>query len=91
MSCEIVTEQTIDEFEPYHDLADAIVASAVEDYRKALKTYQRTRSYEVYAMIRRLERFFRSQWCDELLRERLSGEDVMRIVREDLGVKDADI
>ena len=53
--------------DPYENLANAIVLSAVEDYRKALKKYSRNlNNKSAKAEVDSLERFFRSQWYSVL-------------------------
>ena len=82
---------TLEEYRPWMYLASAIVAQAVEDYRKAIRAWKRSPTPESAYVIHHHERFFRSQWCDELLQERMTGDDVIRIVRKDMGVQNADI
>ena len=48
---------------PYENLANAIILSAVEDYRKVLKRWSRYPGKEGYLQDKAsLERFFRSDW-----------------------------
>jgi len=48
---------------PYENLANAIVLSAVGDYRKVLERWSRHPGKEVYLQDKAsLERFFRSDW-----------------------------
>ena len=55
--------KTVSNGDPYENLANAIVLTAVEDYRKALKKYSRNPdSKSAKAEVDSLERFFRSQW-----------------------------
>lgn len=65
---------------PYENLANAIVLSAVEDYRKALKKYSKNRdSKSAKAEVDSLERFFRSQWYSVLTS--VDGEFLIRKLR----------
>ena len=66
--------------DPYENLANAIVLSAVEDYRKALKKYSKNPgSKSVKADVDSLERFFRSQWYSVLTS--VEGEFLIRKLR----------
>ena len=66
--------------DPYENLANAIVLSAVEDYRKALKKYSRNPdSKSAKAEVDSLERFFRSQWYSILTS--VEGEFLIRKLR----------
>lgn len=66
--------------DPYENLANAIVLSAVEDYRKALKKYSRNPdSKSTKAEVDSLERFFRSQWYSILTS--VEGEFLIRKLR----------
>lgn len=48
---------------PYENLANAIILSAVEDYRKVLKRWRRHPEKEIYLQDKAsLERFFHSDW-----------------------------
>ena len=66
--------------DPYENLANAIVLSAVEDYRKALKKYSRNpESKSAEAEADSLERFFRSSWYSVLTS--VDGEFLIRKLR----------
>lgn len=66
--------------DPYENLANAIVLSAVEDYRKALKKYSRNlNSKSEKAEVDSLERFFKSQWYSVLTS--VEGEFLIRKLR----------
>ena len=48
---------------PYENLANAIVLSAVEDYRKVLQRWSRYPEKDAYQQEKtELEQFFRSDW-----------------------------
>lgn len=52
---------------PYENLANAIVLSAVADYRKALRRWKQHPEKQSYiAEKQSLERFFRSNWFSAL-------------------------
>ena len=66
--------------DPYENLANAIVLSAVEDYRNALKKYSRNpESKSAKTEVDSLERFFRSQWYSVLTS--VEGEFLIRKLR----------
>ena len=66
--------------DPYQALANAIVETAVKDYKTALKYYYTHPDKKEYAdEVESLERFFRSGWY-ELLTD-LDGEYLMNGVR----------
>ena len=55
------------DYEPYKNLAAAIVINAVNDYRKALRKLRKYPDNEAALSEKReLERFFRSNWCSML-------------------------
>ena len=50
-------------YEPYNDLANAIVAQAVKDYKRALRQIKRHPDHERAAITKReCEEFFFSEW-----------------------------
>lgn len=64
----------------YENLANAIVLSAVEDYRKALMKYSKNPdSKTAKAEVDSLERFFKSQWYSVLTS--VEGEFLIRKLR----------
>jgi len=74
---------------PYQALANAIVESAVKDYKKALKYHFKHPKDKDYAReVADLERFFRSGWYGMLTD--LDGEYLMaavrRMVRQEVAV-----
>ena len=79
--------------EPYRNLANAIILRAVDDYRGHLDTlnyllktpeFNGVRIVEIKRQIDKLERFFRSEWYDEMTN--ISGEDIIRKVRKEVGI-----
>lgn len=55
------------EYEPYENLANAIIVLAAKDYRSALRRQKRhPGNRETQNTINRLERFFRSAWYEVL-------------------------
>lgn len=79
--------------EPYSRLANAIILRAVDDYRGHLDTlkylletpeFNGVRIVEIKRQIDKLERFFRSEWYNELTN--ISGEDVIRNIRKEVGI-----
>lgn len=64
LKIETPAHKTLD---PWEKLANAIVLRAVDDYRAAQKKLKRSPGNEAADTdIRRLNRFFRSQWFEEL-------------------------
>lgn len=55
----------VDIREAYENLANAIIVSAVSDYKTALKHQKRNKSRAEYE-VKHLERFFRSEWYEML-------------------------
>ena len=52
---------------PYENLANAIILKAVKDYRKALKKQSKRLKYDpAMQTISEVERFFRSDWFEQL-------------------------
>ena len=53
--------------DPYENLANAIILTAVDDYRRALKRLAKApNSNDAKADVEELERFFRSKWYADL-------------------------
>lgn len=79
--------------EPYRNLANAIILSAVDEYRKnleKLKHYIKTPEFngfrikEINRQIEKLEKFFRSEWFCELTN--ISGEDIINKARKEIAI-----
>lgn len=79
--------------EPYSRLANAIILRAVDDYRNHLDTlnyllktpeFNGIRITEIKRQIDKLEKFFRSEWYDEMTN--ISGEDIIRKVRKEVAI-----
>lgn len=68
---------------PYENLANAIILTAVEDYRRALNRYVKNpKSKEAGAEVEKLERFFRSGWYSVLTS--VDGEFLIRKIRAEV-------
>lgn len=73
--------------EAYEDLANAIVLSAVKDYKSALKRLKKNPgSVSAAEEIRRLERFFYSDWYEVLTD--LDPEYLIRKMKEMVSKED---
>ena len=71
--------------DPYENLANAIILTAVDDYRRALKKYSKNPdSKSAKAEVDSLERFFRSQW-DSVLTS-VEGEFLIRKLRAEFNL-----
>ena len=79
--------------EPYRILSNAIIMDAVDEYRKKLdklnyllKTpeFNGYRIKEIKREIDKLEKFFRSEWFDEL--SNISGEDIINKARKGIAI-----
>lgn len=65
---------------PYENLANTIIFTAVEDYRKALSRFSKNPdSKDAKADVDELERFFRSRWYSILTS--IDGEFLLRKLR----------
>ena len=72
--------KTVSNGDPYENLANAIILTAVDDYRRALKKYSKNPdSKSAKAEVDSLERFFRSQWYSVLTS--VEGEFLIRKLR----------
>ena len=72
--------------EPYYNLANAIILSAVRDYRSALRTWKSDPDSKIArGEVNRLEKFFRSGWY-EILTD-VDGEYLIRKLREEAGIE----
>ena len=70
--------------QPYRDLANTIVLTAVEDYRELLKSDRERMLKDGYRVTKReLEKFFMSEWFTSL--SHLNGTSVMNRLREEYG------
>lgn len=70
------------EFDPYQELANAVVIMAAKDYRHALRIQRRNPgSQAAKTLIDDLERFFRSEWYQVLTN--VDGEMLIRKLREE--------
>lgn len=70
---------------PYENLANAIILTAVEDYRRVLKRYVKNpKSKEAAADVKELERFFKSSWYSALTS--VDGEFLIRKIRAEYDV-----
>lgn len=72
----------------YTKLALAIVHQAVIDYRNALRSAKRQIQIDgiisnlTDGKLRELERFFRSEWCQWLVNDEISGDEIIKRVRD---------
>lgn len=72
---------------PYEELANAIVMQAVKDWRKAVKTLKKkTRKEPAKQMKEECERFFRSQWFEDLTD--VDGSFILRKLKQEAGIDD---
>ena len=69
--------------DPYEHLANAIILSAVSDYRAALKSVKRNQGSKI-AMDEalRIEKFFRSPWYQQLTS--VDGEFLIRRLQDEI-------
>jgi hypothetical protein len=66
----------------YENLANAIILLAVKDYRRALKLLSKNpHSRSAIAAVNEMERFFRSDWYENLTS--VDGEMLIRKLREE--------
>ena len=71
----------------YENLANAIVLQAVKDWRKAVKTLKKRPRYETTKQMRdECERFFRSEWFEELTS--VDGSVILRKLKQEAGIND---
>ncbi len=71
----------------YEDLANAIVLQAVKDWRKAVKTLKKRPRYEAAKQMRDdCERFFRSDWFEELTS--VDGSVILRKLKQEENIRD---
>ena len=73
--------------EPYENLANAIVLLAVKDWRGAMgKLKKRPRHKPALKKKEEGERFFRSEWFEELTG--VEGSIILRKLKEEEGIND---
>lgn len=66
----------------YENLANAIILSAVKDYRRALRLLSKNpHSRSAMTAVHEMERFFRSDWYETLTS--VDGEMLIRKLREE--------
>lgn len=82
----MAVEEKIDVgMEPYLNLANAIILSAVKDYRTALRMWKSDPGSEIAMKeVKSQEKFFRSGWY-EMLTD-VDGEYLIRKLREEAGI-----
>ena len=61
-----------------YKLCAAIVEQAVKDLKKEIKEYKKTQEYS--REFKKLVKFFKSQWCSDLLFGSVTGEEIMEAV-----------
>lgn len=72
--------KTISSEDPYVNLANAIVITAVDDYRRALRRKEKNnKCKDALHEVEELERFFRSEWYSALTS--LEGEYLISKIR----------
>ena len=72
---------------PYEELAGAIVMQAVKDWRRAVKTLKKKpRKESAKQMKEECERFFRSQWFEDLTD--VDGSFRLRKLKQEAGTDD---
>lgn len=72
---------------PYEELAGAIVMQAVKDWRRAVKTLKKKpRKESAKQMKEECERFFRSQWFEDLTD--VDGSFILRKLKQEAGTDD---
>ena len=71
----------------YENLANAIVLQAVKDWRKAVKTLKKHPRYEPAKQMKEdCERFFRSEWFEELTS--VDGSVILRKLKQEENIHD---
>lgn len=71
----------------YEELANAIVLQAVKDWRKAVKTLKKRPRYAAAKQMKEeCERFFRSEWFEELTS--VDGSVILRKLKQEAGIND---
>ena len=70
----------MEHYEPYENIANAIVIQACKDYRRYLRRYRSTGTPD--AELTELEAFFRSAWYRSLTA--LDGEYIMDRIRKEV-------
>ena len=73
--------------EPYENLANAIVLQAVKDWRSAVKTLKKRPRYDpAKQMKEECERFFRSDWFEQLTG--VDGSVILRKLKQEENIHD---
>lgn len=73
--------------EPYESLANAIVLQAVKDWRSAVRTLKKRPRYDpAKQMKEECERFFRSDWFEELTS--VDGSVILRKLKQEENIHD---
>lgn len=83
---ELAEAGEIDIYDPWRELAFAVVAQAVEDYNAALRAYKRMPCDRTETTLRSLENWFMSDQCDLYLQDRLTGSVIIRRMRRKAGL-----
>ena len=73
--------------EPYENLANAIVLQAVKDWRSAVRTLKKRSRYDPAKQMREeCERFFLSDWFEELTS--VDGSVILRKLKQEENIYD---
>ena len=73
--------------EPYENLANAIVLQAVKDWRSAVRTLKKRPRYDpAKQMKEECERFFRSDWFEQLTG--VDGSVILRKLKQEENIHD---
>ena len=73
--------------DPYENLANAIVLQAVKDWRSAVRTLKKRPRYDpAKQMKEECERFFRSDWFEQLTG--VDGSVILRKLKQEAGIND---
>lgn len=71
-------------YDPYEELANAIIIQACEDYKRAYSCYLRSngKAKKTEKQLAELEEFFLSDWYKKLTE--LDGEELMKRLKEEV-------
>lgn len=73
--------------DPYQNLANAIVLSAVKDWRAAVKKLKKRSKHELSLQMKdECERFFLSGWFETLTS--VDGEVILKKLKQEAGIDD---
>ena len=79
-------EREMEDYRAWRELALAVVVTAVEDYKAAIRAYKKNPCERTRSRMDSEENWFYSETCDMYLQERMTGLEIVRRIRKEMGL-----